>query len=130
MGVEPRRYSAALELVIAQRLIRLLCEACKKPGKPAPSELDTLKIVPADDMRFHRAVGCDTCGGTGFYGRTGIFEILYPDENMKQFFETHATPTVIREMARKTGMRTLREEGVLKILKGQTTAEEVIRVTM
>jgi type II secretory ATPase GspE/PulE/Tfp pilus assembly ATPase PilB-like protein len=83
----------------------------------------------AKDITFVHGGGCELCMNTGFYGRIGLFEFLVPDDTMREILETNAIVSVIRELARKNGFRSIREEGILKVMQGITTVEEVIRVT-
>lgn len=130
LGIAPRRYAPALEVVMAQRLVRVNCNECKKPYKPKKEDLELLGLLNASkDTMFMEGAGCEVCDKIGFYGRMGLFEILQPDEELKELIESNASISVIREMAKKKGMRILREEGVVRILQGLTTVEEVIRVT-
>lgn len=130
LGISPRRYAPSLELVMGQRLFRVNCNECKKPYKPKKEELEILGLTNVSkDTIFIQGAGCEACDKIGFLGRLGIFEILQPDTELKELIEGNATISVIREMARKKGMKTLREEGIVKILQGLTTAEEIIRVT-
>lgn len=129
LGIEPRRYAEALDLVLAQRLIRLNCLECKKTYKPQQKELDATGLVPNKDQVFQKGAGCDICNHTGFFGRTGLFEALEMSGPIKEILETNVSTPVIRELARKGGMRTLREEGVLRALQGKTTLDEILRVT-
>ena len=131
LGIDPKRFVPALICIIAQRLVRINCPECKKPYKPKKSELEILNIPPevAKEVTYMKGTGCPACFNSGFLGRIGIFEILMPDESMKEILETNISTSVIRELARKSGMRTLREEGVIKANQGLTTLEEVIRVT-
>jgi|GEM_PF-448058 len=130
LGVPSRRFAPILIAIIAQRLVRLNCPECKKPYKPKTSSLEMLGIEENMGIVFMKGVECDQCNNTGFFGRTGIFEILMPDEEMKKILETNPSVSVIGALARKKGMKTLREEGILKISRGLTTVEEVLRVTM
>lgn len=131
LGIDPKRFVPALICIIAQRLVRINCVECKKPYKPKKTDLDILGISQeeAKEIVFMKGVGCPTCFNSGFLDRLGIFEILMPDESIKDMLETNPASSVIRELARKSGMHTLREEGILKIKQGLTTVEEVIRVT-
>ena len=129
LGIPSRRYSSILISIIAQRLIRLNCPDCNKPYKPRKADLDMMEMSDKMGVVFMKGTGCDTCNNTGFYGRTGLFEILMPDEDMKKLLETNPSVSVIRALARKNGMRTLREEGILKVTRGLTCVEEVLRVT-
>ncbi len=131
LGTDPKRFVPALICIIAQRLVRINCPECKKPLKPKKSDLDALGISAeeAKQITFMKGTGCPHCFNSGFWGRIGLFEIFMPDESMKEILETNVSTAVIRELARKSGMRTLREEGILKVKQGLTTVEEVIRVT-
>ncbi|MCX7719496.1 MAG: GspE/PulE family protein, partial [Candidatus Sumerlaeaceae bacterium] len=130
LGVESKRFSQAIIAIVAQRLVRTICCDCKKAYKPKKSDIDLLGIATqTKDFTFIHGAGCENCMNTGFHGRIGIFEFLMPDDTMREMLETNATVSVIRELARRTGYRTLREEGILKIMQGVTTVEEVIRVT-
>ncbi len=129
LGIPSRRFASVLIAVIAQRLIRLNCPDCKKPYKPKKSDLNVIQINDRMGIVFMKGPGCDTCNNTGFFGRTGLFEIFMPDQEMKKILETNPAVSVIRELARKKGMRTLREEGILRVTRGLTPVEEVLRVT-
>jgi type II secretory ATPase GspE/PulE/Tfp pilus assembly ATPase PilB-like protein len=129
LGISIRRYAPILLAIVAQRLIRLNCPECKKPYKPDKSCLDMLELDEKTQIVYKKGPGCQNCNNTGFYGRTGIFEILMPDDETKTLLESNPAVSVIRELARNKGMRTLREEGILKISMGLTTVEEVLRVT-
>lgn len=129
LGVPVRRYASVLISIIAQRLIRLNCPDCKRPYKPDHADLDALEIDDTTGIVFIKGKGCDTCNETGYYGRTGIFEILMPDEEMRKFLETDPAVSAIAAMAREKDMRSLREEGIIKMSRGLTTVEEILRVT-
>ncbi|MBX7245838.1 MAG: Flp pilus assembly complex ATPase component TadA [Candidatus Sumerlaeaceae bacterium] len=130
LGIETKRLSSAVICILAQRLVRTICDECKRPYKPKKSDLELLGIAnSAKDFTFVHGAGCDVCMNTGYHGRIGIFEFLAPDDSMREILETNAVVSVIRELARKSGYRTLREEGIIKVMNGITTVEEVIRVT-
>ncbi len=130
LGVEMRRISSAVSCVIGQRLIRTICMDCKKPFKPKKQDLDVLHLSNTGrDITYVHGSGCENCMNTGYHGRTGIFEFLMPDDAMREILEANASVSVIRELAKKNGYRNLREEGVLKIMNGLTTPEEVVRMT-
>ncbi len=131
LGISPKRFAPAIICVIAQRLVRINCPECKKPYKPKKTDLESLGLTPekAKDITFMKGTGCPHCFNSGFYGRIGIFEILMPDESMRDMLENQMSTSVIRELGRKAGMRSLRDEGIVKIQQGLTTVEEVIRVT-
>jgi type II secretory ATPase GspE/PulE/Tfp pilus assembly ATPase PilB-like protein len=131
LGVEPRRAASSMLAAIAQRLIRVNCPACKKPYTPAPALLDQLGLIASDreDITFMKGTGCEACQQTGFQGRLGLFEVLAPDEALREMMESGSPINAIRDMARRKGMRTLREEGIERIRQGLTTVEEVLRCT-
>ncbi|MBN1902656.1 type II/IV secretion system protein [Candidatus Sumerlaeota bacterium] len=130
LGVSSRRYAPILISIIAQRLIRLNCPNCKKLYTPKKSDLEMLNVGDNMGIVFMKGMGCENCNNSGFYGRTGIFEMLLPDDEMKKLLETNPAVSVIGALARNKGMKTLKEEGILKINRGMTTVEEVLRVTM
>lgn len=129
--VSPRQFADALSLIVAQRLIRLVCQYCKKPYHPDEGVLRELGLKPPlDDFNFQRGTGCETCNNTGHYRRTGIFEMLRPSERMRVELENASLSTgQIRELAVQGGMRTLRQEAILLLKEGRTSAEETLRVT-
>ncbi len=130
LDVETRRLAESVICVLGQRLVRTVCADCKKPYKPKKTDLDLLGIGPErGEITYVHGGGCDSCMNTGYMGRLGLFEFLVPDESMRDVLETNASVSVIRELARKSGYRTIREEGILKVMNGITTVEEVIRVT-
>ena len=123
--------ASALECVVAQRLARQLCPRCKKtvtltPTNMTQEERDFLGVTEAV---IAQAVGCSRCFRTGYSGRIGLFEVLPVDRDVRRLILDHATADQIRDQALSTGMRTLREDGRLKVLAGMTTIEEVERVT-
>jgi len=132
IGVQPFLVSSAIRGVMAQRLVRKLCANCKQPGELAEYErealcLDAEQVAHATIMR---PVGCDKCRGRGYRGRMGIFEIFVADDEIRQMINRNATTIQLRQRSRELGMRTLREDGIRKVLAGMTTAEEVISSTM
>jgi len=131
MGVEPFLVSSTVEAVMAQRLVRTLCKHCKQPYVPKPDEVP--RDFPIDqvsaDRPIYKAVGCRECRGVGYLGRVGIFELLVTTERIRQLAHDRATSWNIAQAALEEGMRTLRNDGWLKVLSGRTTIEEVARVT-
>jgi len=132
IGVQPFLVSSALRAVMAQRLVRKLCPHCKIPCELTEYEtrslnLDASQLSKATPMA---SVGCEKCRGKGFRGRMGIFEIFVVDDEIRQMINRSATTLQIRHRTRELGMRTLREDGIRKVLAGLTTAEEVISSTM
>jgi len=130
IGVEPFLISSSLLAVIAQRLVRVLCEHCKESYKP-DMELQTLGVRPdrLGKYTFYRAKGCDKCFHTGYRGRIGIYEIMIMGHKLKTLIQRTFDSYQIKQEALKLGMVTLRRDGIEKVLRGITTIEEVIRVT-
>ncbi|MCG2703839.1 MAG: Flp pilus assembly complex ATPase component TadA, partial [Candidatus Omnitrophica bacterium] len=130
MGIQPYMVAATLQAVLAQRLIRLLCGHCKEPYLPPKDERRILEI-PLDEegVTLYRARGCYHCAHTGYLGRTGIFELLLLDEEIRQLTHECMSSTVLRERARAKGMKTLKEHAREKVLSGITTFQELVRVT-
>ena len=131
LGIEPYMISSTLIGVMAQRLVRKICDRCKKERYLAPDEAIALKLTVPEGKRIQvqAGEGCHQCRKTGFYGRTGIFELLPIDDGIKELIIEEAdTPTIEREAIRR-GMTTLRQSGLRKLAEGLTTVEEIIRVT-
>ncbi len=132
IGIKPFLVASALRAIIAQRLVRTVCAHCKESYRPPQSEIRLLGPMAAQmkDLEFFRGRGCARCSLTGYSGRAGIFEIfLITDEIQKMIFEKKPA-NELRVRARELGMRTLREDGLRKVLSGLTTLDEVLRVTM
>jgi type II secretory ATPase GspE/PulE/Tfp pilus assembly ATPase PilB-like protein len=130
LGVDISLVQSAVTAVLAQRLVRLLCEKCKEPYEPSAEERQRLGI-PADKavtLSKAREKGCTQCLGTGYRGRTGVHELLVFDNTIRDLLVGRPSVQVIRATARKAGMRTLLESGVTKVLSGQTSVDEVVRV--
>ena len=132
IGVQPFLVSSALRAVMAQRLVRRLCPHCKAPAELSDYEARALNLDPGQLSKATpmRPVGCEKCRGKGFRGRMGIFELFVVDDEIRQMVNRHATTLQLRHRTRELGMRTLREDGIRKVLAGLTTAEEVISTTM
>lgn len=132
MGVKPFLVAASLQAVIAQRLLRTVCSDCKEPYTPALSELRSAGIRPEDaaGKPFSRGRGCPRCAGSGYRGRKGIFEVLEMDNALRELVYRNAPTLQIREQARGSGrLTTLAQDGVRKVLSGETTVPELLRVT-
>ena len=130
MGVEHYLVSSSLVSVLAQRLVRVLCPECKKPYAADGEEMRKEGWEGANGpLTLYHAEGCAHCGHTGFLGRVGIFEFMELDEKIRREIVRHADAGTLRTVARERGMRSLKEDGWLKIASGQTTVEEVLRVT-
>ncbi|MFH1776960.1 MAG: ATPase, T2SS/T4P/T4SS family [Candidatus Omnitrophota bacterium] len=128
MKVEPFLVSSAVVGVLAQRLIRRICHECKEAYKPDKELIKELDLAPGD-YTFYQGKGCEKCKQTGYYGREGIFELMMINDEIKQLILEGAPAINIKHAAQKTGLKTLREDGVAKIVSGITTAAEVFRVT-
>jgi type IV pilus assembly protein PilB len=132
MGLEPYLITATLEAILAQRLVRKICEDCRTEYEPSPDLLMELNLRPEDvrGKRFYYGRGCDRCNNTGHRGRMGIFELLPVDDDVRDMISANASTDALREFCRKKGMLTLRESGMRALYKGQTTIEEVVRETV
>jgi type IV pilus assembly protein PilB len=130
IGVEPFLVATSVIAILAQRLVRTLCPHCKKSYVPTKEELEVAGISNADKgLLFNKEAGCRRCFETGYSGRMGIFEILIPNEEIKELISRKVSVSVLNEAAVRAGMRTLREDGALKVKEGVTTVAELLRVT-
>ena len=132
LGVETFLITATVEAIVAQRLVRRICNECKEEYQPSSEELLELKLRPEDvaDRTFFRGKGCNQCNNSGYRGRLAIFEIMEFDDAVRELVLSQASTAVLRVEAQKRGMRSLRECGLLAIYDGQTTIDEVVRETM
>jgi general secretion pathway protein E len=128
MGIEPYLVSSSVEAVIAQRLVRVICDKCKEEALPEEGILKDLKL-DKDKVKFYQGRGCQACKFTGFKGRTAIYEILVMDDEIRDMVISRAPVNEIKETALKKGMRTLFNDGMIKAARGITTIKEVLRVT-
>ncbi len=130
MGVEPFLVASSIIGIMAQRLIRTICEECKEEYTPAAAIIKRSKLLyQAGKTKVFRGAGCGSCNQTGFRGRTTITELLLPNERIKELIVEKAATSVIKNESMKQGMRTLRQDGLGKVLRGLTTLSEVIRVS-
>ena len=131
MGVKPFLVASAIRAIMAQRLIRKVCSKCKVAYTPTEYEMQVLQLNPDEvkNATIVRGTGCNECAKTGYRGRMGIYEIFQVDEEVRRLIYEKVPSNVIRARARELGMRTLREDGVRKIMAGITTPEEVISIT-
>jgi type IV pilus assembly protein PilB len=131
MEVEPFLISSTLEAVLGQRLVRKVCDNCKKPFKPDKTTLDRLSIAARDigDRPFYQGAGCAQCNNTGYRGRKGIYEYLSITDPIRDLINQRQPTLVIRTRAIELGMRTLRQDGIRNILDGYTTVDEVLKYT-
>ena len=132
IGIKPFLVSSSVRAVLAQRLVRRLCSQCKEPGELTVYEARGLRIDAKQiaEGAVRKPSGCESCRGKGFKGRLGIFELFTIDDEVRHMIINDATTLQLRGRARELGMRTLREDGVRKVLAGLTTAEEVMSTTM
>jgi general secretion pathway protein E len=131
MGIEPFLVSSSTIAILAQRLVRRICPACREPYEPEVESLRELGVEPRDyaGRPVYRGAGCDKCQGRGYYGRTGIFELLVMTPRVQELTLQDVDSNVIKREAKRHGMRTLREDGAAKVFEGTSTIEEVLRVT-
>ena len=129
LSVEPYLVSAALVGIVAQRLVRRVCSECATEVEPTASIRQAAERAGVKLDRVHQGRGCSLCNQTGFKGRTGIFEILIPDDEMRGSIASGANLGTLRNLAKQSGMRTLFEYGLDKVRQGDTTVEELLRVT-
>jgi type IV pilus assembly protein PilB len=132
MGIEAFNVSSAVNLVVAQRLVRRICSKCKADTTYAPEELAPL--WPSDPsfiagIEYKKGTGCDTCSGTGYKGRAGIYEVMALSPELRRVILRGGSVAEIRDTAVSEGMLTLRMDGIVKVRKGVTTLEEVLKET-
>jgi type II secretory ATPase GspE/PulE/Tfp pilus assembly ATPase PilB-like protein len=130
MSVEPFLVASSIIGIMAQRLVRTICEECKEEYQPAPAVIKRSKLLyQAGKTKEFQGKGCLKCNQTGYRGRTTITELLVPNERIKELIVEKSATSVIKNEAMKQGMRTLRQDGLAKVLRGITTLSEVIRVS-
>ena len=131
MKVEPFLVSSSVIAILAQRLVRTLCPDCRIKYTPDAEEIKRLELgkIEAKDIHFYRAAGCDKCTNTGYLGRTGIYELLIIDDDIRPLIMKDTDSSTIRAMAIKKGLKTLRQDGAINVMKGITTVDEIVRVT-
>ena len=132
IGVQPFLVASSVRAIMAQRLVRRLCTHCKHPADLSETEMRALRIEPSQvkESQVMKAPGCDHCRHTGYRGRMGIFEIFIIDDEVRHMINKRTPTFLLRQRARELSMRTLREDGVRKVLSGLTSADEVISVTI
>jgi type IV pilus assembly protein PilB len=132
MGIEPFLITATVEGIVAQRLVRKICENCKTQFEPSDAQLMELQLLPEDvkDKKFYYGRGCSKCNGTGYRGRTGIFEIMVFNDEIRDLIMSQASTNVLRSAGQKGGMRLLRDNGLAAIYDGVTTIDEIVKETM
>jgi len=134
MGVEPFLTASAVDCVVAQRLARRLCERCRRPAEVERGLLEGIgfpfQLISEEEASFHRAVGCEWCGGTGYRGRIGVYELMMVDEAVGELVLRRASTAEIARAAEAGGMVRLREDALLKAARGTTTIEEALRTVV
>jgi len=132
LGLEPFLMTATVEAIVGQRLVRRICLNCKEEYEPSEMQLMELGLTPEDvaGRALFYGKGCDYCNNTGYRGRQALFELMVMDDEIRELIMGHASTSVLRAEARKRGMRTLREAGLLSIYDGVTSIEEVVRETL
>jgi len=131
-GIEPFLVTATVEGIIAQRLIRKICESCKTPFTPSESQLMELGLTP-DDVKgksFYYGKGCQRCNGTGYKGRTGVYEVMTFNDEIRELIMNHASTNVLRTASQRAGMKLLRDAGLAALYDGITTIDEVVKETI
>jgi general secretion pathway protein E/type IV pilus assembly protein PilB len=132
IGMQPFLVASSVRAIMAQRLVRRLCPQCKARAELNENEMRALRIEASQlgEAQVMKGVGCESCRGTGYKGRMGIFEMFIIDDDVRHMINNKKSTLLLRQRARELGMRTLREDGVRKVLSGLTSAEEVISITL
>lgn len=128
IGIEPYIIASATIGVVAQRLVRRLCEHCRRPYTPPPDVLQALDMTGQEAVTFYQATGCDHCNHTGYRGRVGIYEVMRVTDRLRRLISQRAAEDAIRETARSGGMTTFGEDGLAKVKAGVTSPDELLRV--
>jgi len=133
LGVDQALVARSLSAIWSQRLVRKLCEHCKEPYRPKPEFLKRANLPAAKIEFFYRPPRnpeepCQVCGGTGYFGQTGIFELLVVNDPIRQLIASGPSPAAIKAEARKAGMFYLQEDGLRQVIRGVTSVEELMRI--
>ncbi len=129
MGIERYQISSALLMIVAQRLVRVLCPTCRKSYEATGKELLDLRIELPEGSLIYQAVGCDACDQTGYLGRTGLFELLVVEDELRQAITDGASHETLMEIAKRRGLHPYHEDGALKVLLGITSIDEVLQAS-
>jgi type IV pilus assembly protein PilB len=129
IGVEPYLISAAVNAILAQRLVRKICPHCKEEFNPSDEMKEFLQLQGFASEKTFKGKGCDRCRKTGYTGRLGIYELLVMDDTLRDMVTSNPDVTHLRKLCRERGLVTLREDGFHKVMKGMTTVDEILRVT-
>ncbi len=131
MGIEPFLVGSALDCIVAQRLARKLCDKCKEPYIPTPEELKAARfpwVEGEEPPVLYRPAGCTACSKTGYRGRLALHEVMRVSEEIERMAVAHSSAAEIAKVAIEQGMRTLRDDGWIKVIEGRTAIEEILRV--
>jgi len=131
MGIKTYLVASTLQGVLAQRLVRTICPACRAAYKPSKEEKEVLSLTPEElkDFELYKGNGCSSCSETGFKGRIGIFELLIITDEIREMILSNASSSEIWQKAHKIGGKSLKEDGLEKVKRGYTSIQEVMRVT-
>ncbi|HYE19612.1 MAG TPA: ATPase, T2SS/T4P/T4SS family [Tepidisphaeraceae bacterium] len=129
IGVEPYLISAAVNAILAQRLVRKICQNCKEEHRPSDDMREFLTLQGFASDVIYKGKGCDRCRNTGYTGRLGIYELMVMDDSLRDFVTRNPDVTHLRKLCRERGLVTLRQDGFDKVMKGMTTIDEILRVT-
>jgi general secretion pathway protein E/type IV pilus assembly protein PilB len=130
MGVEPFLVASTVEAVMAQRLVRRLCDSCKTEYRPSPDDLpNDFPFERMNEGEMFQPTGCRKCRQSGYTGRMGIYELMVTSDEVRQLAHDRVSTWKLKAQAVKDGMRTLRDDGWLKVLKGKTSVDEILRVS-
>jgi len=130
MGIEPFLVSSSILAVLAQRLIRKLCPDCREPFRPSEQELARIGLKPTDATgKISRPKGCRNCRNTGYRGRMAIQELMIMDDDIRSLVMQNADAAMLRRQCTAQGMTLLRQDGAARVLRGETSIEELLRVT-
>ncbi|MFM8272532.1 MAG: GspE/PulE family protein, partial [Gemmata sp.] len=132
MGVEPFLITATVEAIEAQRLVRKVCQVCKKSYDPTPEQMMEINLTKEQvkGRPFYYGEGCDKCNNLGFKGRTGLYELLVMNDDLRDMVSRGASTDAIRNYTRKQGTHSLRDAGLRALFAGHTTLDEVVRETV
>ena len=129
IGVEPYLIAAAVNAILAQRLVRKICQQCREEFIPTDEMREFLTLQGFGEQKVYHGKGCDRCRKTGYSGRLGIYELLVMDDSLRDMVTRNPDVTQLRKLCRERGLVSLREDGFDKVLKGMTTVDEILRVT-
>lgn len=130
IGIKPYLIASSVECIMAQRLVRLVCTNCREKYKPDEKSLREIGMNPEEcrEIDFYRGKGCEKCKYTGYFGRTGIYEVLVIDDKIREMILAHEPSNIIKQKAQESGMNALSQDGWQKVAKGITTVDEILRV--